>query len=1254
MKWVEARDLDLWAGSYNARIKLSELISRLVRASVRDMTSFRFPSGDSVATPGYDGQLECSGAPPYIPFGLSVWELGTGEDYIEKANEDFCKRSEKPGAVDPANRTFVFVTARRWDSRKVPLTGWTQEKKSNGPWKDVQAIDAIQLEDWLERCPPVAAWAARYVLGKQPPSGTRSSDEFWEEYASRFKPPLTGSVLLCGREKQAQTLIQQLSGPAQPLLYVADSPDEVVGFVAAAIRGAEDSVRKFLDARTLILDTEDAARIFASTENAIFVARGTAGPLAGLLGNHNPTIVASGRDVRNRPATITLERPSNFSLAQALLQMGIDQQRAEQLARECGRSVTILARRIPSATAEPPQWDGRTDLIPALLAGGWDCSSEDHQEAVAELAGVGRYADFEDRLLPFLRMQDPAIEREGNVWHIRAPVDAFVHLGSLVGRQHMERLRSVALRVFSEYDPALDLPPEERAYAGLRGVRIKYSPWLRDGLATSVLLIAALHEEADLVVPDGGPQRFVDELVQQLPGLSKDWRLLGSLNRGLPLLMEASPGPFLAALDRMVEGEGTAILPLFREDEALFGSAPHTYLLWALETVAWDPSFLTRSVLILAKLARLDPGGRLQNRPINSLQSIFLPWYPCTNAGLTERIAALDQVIASEPEVGWRLIVALMPARFGSTSPTPRPKYREAGASERETLTRGAAAEMYRQVVRRALRLVGNDPQRWITIIGFMPAFEPPELTAACDGLERFAAVAGPQERVRGWSGLRAEINRQQVFSNREWILPPSVTERLRALQERLRPEDRITNLKWLFESHFIELPAQEGVAPWDLADRARQDAVRELYRAEGNAGVLSLAAAVAQPALVGAAFGAVLSSADEFERAVDEALGRGHSLDPFVVALSGEAERKNSEQWREYVETRYGEGYLGSEETVTLMLGWGDNQSSWNFAASLGKEVETSYWHRKHVWPLPPDTSTEDVEIVASKYLAAHRPDAAIHVVEPAADRVSGDLILKILDDAIEFFNSATSPTRHTMLFEVQDIFQKLTRREDIPLLEIGKREYAYLPLLTHRDGSLVLSRLMAEHPEFFVSVLCDVFKPASGDATEKDERTRNRAQRGYELLTKFEVLPGSDGKDVDQVALYRWVERVRELAAKADRAKVGDVYVGQALAHAPKDRVDGAWPHRAVRDLLETIQSNDVEHGIQVARTNLLGGRFIDPKNPAADERRLAEEARAWAKTTLDWPRTSAMLKELAQSWDASAGRMEEYHRQEHMRTD
>jgi hypothetical protein len=234
VKWITALDLSRWADTTGARTALSELVSALIRATASDIRSFRFPTGDSAQIPGYDGRLSARGVAPYIPDGESVWEFGVGAQYLEKANEDFTRRTNTPGDITKSETTFVFVTPRTWATARPSIEDWCREKKGQSDWKDVKVIDGVALEDWLAQRHAVAARVARSIVGIMPQTGARSTDEFWDEYAWRFKPPLITDVLLCEREEQAKQLIGQFGGEPGDIVVRGDSPDEVIAFIIAA------------------------------------------------------------------------------------------------------------------------------------------------------------------------------------------------------------------------------------------------------------------------------------------------------------------------------------------------------------------------------------------------------------------------------------------------------------------------------------------------------------------------------------------------------------------------------------------------------------------------------------------------------------------------------------------------------------------------------------------------------------------------------------------------------------------------------------------------------------------------------------------------------------------------------------------------------------------------------------------------------------------------------------------------------------
>ena len=171
-------------------------------------------------------------------------------------------------------------------------------------------IDGVMMEHWLERCPAVAARYARREFASAPKLGARSTEEFWNEYSSRFKAPLTEQVLLCQRDEASKEVLKHLrSGPGE-LVLRADSPDEAIAFAIAVIRTADAEVRQFLEARTIVIDTEDAARELAERKDLIFIPRGNV-TIAGQLARLGSTLIAVGRDRPERGSYVRLDPPTS-------------------------------------------------------------------------------------------------------------------------------------------------------------------------------------------------------------------------------------------------------------------------------------------------------------------------------------------------------------------------------------------------------------------------------------------------------------------------------------------------------------------------------------------------------------------------------------------------------------------------------------------------------------------------------------------------------------------------------------------------------------------------------------------------------------------------------------------------------------------------------------------------------------------------------------------------------------------------------
>jgi hypothetical protein len=75
-------------------------------------------------------------------------------------------------------------------------------------------------------------------------------------------------------------------------------------------------------------------------------------------------------------------------------------------------------------------------------------------------------------------------------------------------------------------------------------------------------------------------------------------------------------------------------------------------------------------------------------------------------------------------------------------------------------------------------------------------------------------------------------------------------------------------------------------------------------------------------------------------------------------------------------------------------------------------------------------------------------------------------------------------------------------------------------------------------------------------------------------------------------------------------------------------------------VRDLVERLGNREIENGIHVGRMNLRGVTSRGIYDGGGQERSLAAEYRRWSVMTAGaWPRTSRLLRELAESYEHEA---------------
>lgn len=1250
--WTTSTNLQIWADTLDARSRLPQLVRRLIHATVDSVEFVDFPAGEDVGRQGWDGIVRSEKGNAFVPSGQSCWEMGVDKDVKRKADKDFEKRKAETEDFDQKETVFVFVSPRKWTRKDE----WVNEKKKLGIWKDVRVYDSSNLEQWLETAPVVDAWFAR-------PDGVTEIEEHWENIKLLTLPTLKPEIFLTTREKNIETLKNWLSGSQSILEFEASSPDELFDFIAAYIASLDENERDNIKARRIVVvAAKEAWRTLIASDHPIVLI-----PKPSIAAEEELIVEALRRghyvllwkEVTNEPQKRDnrLSRVVRFELEKPLEASGFKKEEAKRIARESGGSPTVLKRHIAQMSIiKKPEWtspDAALELIPILLAGGWNESHEWDRKIIEKLSGQS-YERVEEIANKWQKGKDAPLMKALHDWRFVSRDDSWALLAQHITSTKLMQFEQIAVEVLREESPIYELPPEERWRAAIHNKTPKYSDQLRKGIAETLALLGA-KPPAHLLTDLPSPEARVESVIIKLLSEDATWQLWASLADILPILAEASPDAFLKSIERDLDSNDPKVLRLFiKLTDPFLSSSPHPGLLWALETLAWDRQYLSRVSMLLIRLTDSVSDLKSGNNPMNSLVEIFLPWLPQTNVSAEERIKVLERLSMYKrySEVGFQLLLNLLPTYHGTSHFTHRPLWREWSLNWSD---RVPIKDYFLQVdacANMLLEIAEVDIGKWLQLIDKFENFPPSAQNRILNKLNEIDLRSLDSDAIqRIGETLREKVAKHRRYSDANWALPARIVEKVEEVQKRFETDDLLLKHKWLFE-HYPDIPDQ---SPSDSIEKyeeslynSRKNALMEILNIEGLPRIIELADVVVSPGGIGF----VLANANM--------LKNDHEVIPQLLS----SENKNvTEMARGYVLGCFRRGDRDNWDWVYGMPlnTWTVEQAArylvslnhferktWDLVSALGTNVSDLYWDNAGGFCREP--ISEDVEYSVSKLLDRKRPAQALFVLNMALFNkcdLNSSIIMKTLEVALDHLEEVISG--HTG-FEVKQMFKKLQSDPEIDVTRLARLEWNYLQLLDGHDVSpKTLQNSLRFNPDFFASIVSWIYRSSKEHPDSRkiptDEQKRV-ASNAYSLLYKWKTLPGSleDGT-VNEPELKDWVKKARERCEETGHLEVCDVHIGDVFAKSPHEEKDGSWPCIPVRNVIEEISSDDLVKGFEIGIFNKRGTTSRSLFEGGIQERELARKYREYAEACdIGWPKTAAVLRKLVKNYEDQALREDE----------
>jgi hypothetical protein len=706
------------------------------------------------------------------------------------------------------------------------------------------------------------------------------------------------------------------------------------------------------------------------------------------------------------------------------------------------------------------------------------------------------------------------------------------------------------------------------------------------------------------------------------------------------------------ALEELLATNPSLVLPIFEGgDDAMFGHVYYLGMLRALEVLAWDPGWLKRVSMLLAKLAAIDPGGRLSNRPISSLVQIFLPWNLHTNAPTVLRHRVLAKVCSTVPEIAWELISKLLPGDERVSFGTSEPAWRDLGASERIVTTYESMRRDHEYMIDLAAQHAGLDAARWASVIKAAIKCMPPGAAKNYLDLveERQSEFieAGVEQEL--WKQLRDFVDMHRSYADADWAAHEDALAPVERLVELLTPKEPLFLHQALFDQHMPDRRRLDETfeSHQDRLLAERDAAIRDVV-SEGVENLVNFAGRTKVPQTMLASI----------MRVCNEDQWREFSLLSFdkssPVAWLGACVLANGVSslgisWGLEVLQMAKEHGATAAQVVSLMMAWDDSRELLDLVQNLPEEGRSEYWRRRDVYVRTADDGLATDFI--RELIRNGRSAPLIEFVGSRRKKADTELLLDLVAGALESLSVDSDNARLISGYWLREVFEELRGRDDADRQRLMQLEYSWLPVL-HSYGEtkeLALHQYLAQSPSFFVEVLSDLYRkePVAGVDEVEDVQVvmsegelaiaRAKAMSAYKLLDSWRFVPwvNSDG-DIDEEALMKWINEVLERARDVKREKMAASEIGKLLAYAPEDREDGVWPCRQVRNVIEELESELIESSIVVELFNKRGAHMRPADGGGEPERELAAASAQSAKTVAAaWPRTARMLRENSERW-------------------
>lgn len=867
-------------------------------------------------------------------------------------------------------------------------------------------------------------------------------------------------------------------------------------------------------------------------------------------------------------------------------------------------------------------------IVVAALVGEWNENNTGDLSVIEEIYG-GTYNLFIRDIRIFYESNKDNIELVDNRWKINNRLSLLQEIANEIYDEHIDGLFFNIQKIWGEVDPKYGLPSEQR-YASsvyLKNEKKVYSNNIRRGL---IEFMAIAGNNTELFV-SCSRYKIENCIAKEITKIftCNDWKVYASLSEELDLLAESNPETFLSELEKALRNKKSSFIDYLNQKETGISETKYGYQLgWTLAKLASYSEYFAKSCSVLFLLSEF----RLDFLP--TLVGIVLPWYPQTTAKPNVRIGMIKGLLAENIEVGWNLLMMLMPKKTTIGNPVQQAKYMKNNILP-ESVTNKEFWELTIAYIRIACTYAIGDCSKLLQFVDIIDDVPVEIFMEVIETFKKSTPILNNSEKEIIWNKIEDLITKHRKYSSSNWALPEEAIKVLEDLLIDYFPNDEYIQNKRMFRKEQYELVDRKD--NWEEAEKGiferQKEIIKIIYKEGGVEAVYQFNENIERVDIAGRCLAYIRLTAKESKSVIEKLESNILKKTEFVRGFILEIYYKNRVNLDKILNK------INSEMVkIKVFAILPISEENINEVKNFSGEVQNFYWENIDIWGAD-KLSIEYFEFAVKKLNEVKRISKSIELIYYIGihNKLKFDVLLIYNTLNLYVGHQNTDPVDAYKLGELIGRLQNECDDEET-IVEI---EWKYLNILDG-DGEHTpkyLYRKLSTKPEFFMEILSVAFKARNEEKRNLTEQEKILASHCHKLLFSWKLVPGllEDGS-MDYTLLSYWFDTVSGVSKDKDRYGVAMTYFGHTLFHAPADK-DRFFIDRKIAEILQNDIEGNIRSGYSTEAYNSRGVHWVDPTGSAEFMLEEAYNKKAEESEVNGYFRLGEMLRKISKSYHYEA---------------